>query len=302
MAAVAAPGPGRVVAAPPEVAARRAVVGRLARVDRRVRSTRRAPEVAPMRVSDAASGSVAPETRAATTAAGQSQREIGPGRRRRAPGVAGDAASGGPRGHVRIARVARAGPAAVGRGTGLPARGTVVHLLAAAPAGDAMTSGRVRRRLPGRVTGARPAVGLRSGAARRPIARPATSPGGHVPRARPSTGAVSTGLASTGLARIVRRSAGPGRTAVVSVDRRRTGRGRPRHARRRRSDRRSRNPTSWPRTRSSSPDGARSRRRSSRAGPPVASSSSRNAGRRSSASSCTRRACGSRSWRSKAGR
>ena len=60
--------------------------------------------------------------------------------------------------------------------------------------------------------------------------------------------------------------------------------------------------TCWPRTRSSSPAGARSRRRSSPVGRAAACSSSPSAGRPSSSSCSTRRACGSRSSRSRAAR
>ena len=66
---------------------------------------------------------------------------------------------------------------------------------------------------------------------------------------------------------------------------------------------RRRRSSSWsPRTRSSWRADGPSRRRSSRDGRPDGCSSSRSDGRPSSGSSCTRRACESRSWRSRAGR
>ena len=300
MAAVAAPGRGPVEGDPGVAADRRVVLDRPARADRRGRSILQVPEAAPTRVSGAASGSVARATRAATTVPDRSPRVTGRGRRQQVPVVRGGA-SGGRRGRVRTGRVGRAGLGAVGPGIGLPARVAVARRLAAVRAGDPMTSGGVRHHLPGRVTGGRPATGRRSGTAHPAAARAATSAGANVPRVRPSTAAASIGRVSTGLVRIVRRSAVRGRTAVASVDRHRIGRGRPRRGRRRRSDRPFCRPISWPRTRSSSQDGGRSRRRSSRAAPPIACSSFPNAARRSSDSCSTRRASGSPSSRSKAG-
>jgi hypothetical protein len=289
-ALVGGPGPGR-------ADARRAVAGHRAREARQVRSTRPVREAAPTRVRDAASASVGPPTRVGMSVAGaavRTPRGIGRGRRLAPLGVVGDGASTDHGVQAVAARAARAARPADGPGIGPAGRVVVVRRFLTDPAGiDRGTSAPLRRlRRGSRATAARAATDRRSAAVHRVIARVARVAVGRDRPVRPSTVAGSSARASTGPVRI---EAGSGGHRRIVPGRRRRGR-------RHHSGRRSRHPTCWPTTRSSLPGVDRSRRRSSRAGPPIGCSSSRSAVRRSSASCFTRRASGSRSSRSRAGR
>jgi hypothetical protein len=302
-----APADGLVRVARQAVAVPREVVGRRAPAVRRDRSIRPAQGAVPIQGRGVASASVDRATNSATIAAGRKTHEIGRGRQAEAPSAARDEASGGQRVQARTAEAARAAPAArqvraaIGPGIDHPDRVAVAPRFAAVddPRIGRPTNGPAQRVLRGnRATDGR-ADDRHTAVPQRALARAGSIRGRALPARRPTV-VVSTVRVRIARDPIEAASGGPGRIGPGSGDHR-IGHGSLPSVPRRPFGRQFRHPTCWRTTRSSLPDGGLSKRRSSPAGRPIASSSSRNAARRSSGSSSTRPAFGSRWSRSRAG-